>query len=345
MATAEDPRESDNHPRRRTILIGHAAAEQQLLRAYQSGRMHHAWLFAGPRGIGKATLAYRLGRFILEHPDPRQVQDCSTLYVPPEAGVARRIVSRGHPDLLVLERQFDPKRERLKTEIVIDDAREASAFFARTAGEGGWRICIVDSADDLNSASANALLKILEEPPARCLFLLISHRPGALLSTIRSRSLRIDLRPLRDEEALGVVKEVYGAETEDQSALERAAVLSAGSPGRAIELLANKGAEIFDGFRNTVSERGSLQPVEQFRLADRFSGRDGAEDFDVFCELLLDWTAGEARRLASGGKGAALAGAHDAIAHSIRLTNALNLDRRQAILDAMSRLEEAMKAA
>jgi DNA polymerase-3 subunit delta' len=307
--------------------------------------MHHAWLFAGPQGIGKATLAYRLARFILEHPDPRQVQDYSTLYVPPEAGVARRIVSRGHPDLLVLERQFDPKRERLKSEIVIEDAREASEFFSRTAGAGGWRICIVDSADDLNSASANALLKILEEPPQRSLFLLISHRPGALLSTIRSRSLRLDLRPLTDEETLAVVKDVYGGEGQDESALARAAALSGGSPGRALELLNNKGAEIFDTFRSTIAERGGLQPAEQFRLADRFSGRDGAEEFDIFCELLLNWAAGEARRFATVEKGSALAGAHEEIAHSIRLTNALNLDRRQAILDAMSRLEEAMKAA
>ncbi|MFO0993696.1 MAG: DNA polymerase III subunit delta' [Hyphomicrobiales bacterium] len=345
MATAEDPRETDIHPRRRTNLVGHREAEQQLLRAYQSGRMHHAWLLAGPRGIGKATLAYRLARFILEFPKPGLAKDRSTLYVAPEAGVARRIVSRGHPDLLVLERQFDPKRERLKSEIVIEDAREASEFFSRTAGEGGWRICIVDSADDLNSASANSLLKILEEPPSRCLFLLVSHQPGSLLRTIRSRSLRLDLRPLNSDETLAVVKEVYGGEGQDESDLARAAILSAGSPGRALELLANKGAEIFTGFRTAMSERGSLQPAEQFRLADRFSGRDGAEDFDIFCELLLDWTAGEARRFAGAGKGAAMAGAHGDIAHSIRLTNALNLDRRQAILDAMSRLEEAIKAA
>jgi hypothetical protein len=112
-----------------------------------------------------------------------------------------------------------------------------------------------------------------------------------------------------------------------------------------LEFLANKGAEVFETFRTTFAGRGTLEPAEKFRLADRFSGRDGAEDFDVFCELLLDWTAGEARRLAGAGTGATLAGAHGEIAHSIRLTNALNLDRRQAILDAMSRLEEAMKAA
>ncbi|MBL8895360.1 MAG: DNA polymerase III subunit delta' [Rhizobiales bacterium] len=345
MTTAEDPRETDIHPRRRTNLIGHREIEQQLLRAYQSGRMHHAWLLAGPRGIGKATLAYRLARFILQFPNPESALDRSTLYVPPEASAARRIVSRGHPDLLVLERQFDPKRERLKSEIVIEDARGASEFFSRTAGEGGWRICIVDSADDLNSASANSLLKILEEPPARCLFLLVSHQPGSLLRTIRSRSLRLDMRPLNGDETLAVVKEVYGGEGQDDSELARAAILSAGSPGRALELLANKGAEIFDSFRTSISERGGLQSAERFRLADRFSGRDGAEDFDIFCELFLDWMAGEARRFAGAGKGAALAGAHGDIAHSIRLTNALNLDRRQAILDAMSRLEEAIKAA
>jgi len=344
MAGAEDPRETEHHPRKRTSLIGHADAEQQLLRAYQSGRMHHAWLLGGPRGIGKATLAYRLARFVLAFPHADLAKPRNSLFVPAEAGVARRIAARAHADLLVVERQFDPKRERLKSEIVIEDAREASGFFSRTAGEGGWRVCIVDSADDLNSASANALLKVLEEPPAQCLFLLISHRPGALLRTIRSRSLRLDLGPLTPEETLGVVSEVYGAE-EDPQALQRAATLSAGSPGRALELLASKGAEIFDGFRASVAERGTLQLADQFRLADRFSGRDSGADFDIFCELLLDWAAAEARRSAAGGRGAALAGAHGEIAHSIRLANALNLDRRQAILDAMSRLEEAMKAA
>ena len=185
---------------------------------------------------------------------------------------------------------------------------------------------------------------MIEEPPARCLFILVSHRPGSLLSTIRSRSLRLDLRSLTPDETLKVIKDVHGDEEEPQ-ALERAAELSAGSPGRALELLASQGAEIFSEFRTTIAARGTIGLAEQFKLAGRFSGRDGGEDFDIFCELLLDWTAGQARRWAGASKGAVLAGAHGEIAHSIRLTNALNLDRRQAILDAMSRLEEAMKAA
>jgi DNA polymerase-3 subunit delta' len=343
MAAADDPRETDFHPRRRTSLAGHVDAEQKLLRAYQGGRMHHAWLIAGPRGIGKATLAYRLARFILQYPDPAAIKDRASLFVPTEAPVARRIAARGHADLLVLERQFDPKRERLKSEIVIDDTREAGQFFARTAGEGGWRICIVDPADDLNLASANALLKLIEEPPSRCLFLLVSHRPGSLLRTIRSRSLRLDLRPLSESETLGVLKEVCG-EGEDAAALERASALSGGSPGRALDLLAAKGAEHFEAFRTAIAARSVIPLAEQFRLAERFAGRDGGDDFEIFCALLLDWTAGEAKRMAGASRGAALAGAHDEIAHSIRLTNALNLDRRQTVLDAMSRLEQAMKA-
>ena len=135
----------------------------------------------------------------------RTAPRCSS---PPRRLSARRIAARGHADLLVLERQFDLKRERLKSEIVIDDTSEAGQFFARTAGEGGWRICIVDPADDLNIASANALLKLIEEPPSRCLFLLVSHRPGSLLGTIRSRSLRLDLRPLSQSETSAVLTEV-----------------------------------------------------------------------------------------------------------------------------------------
>src|SRR5262245_31361465 len=170
---AEDPRETENHPRRRIDLRGHRAAEALLLRQYASGRMHHGWLFVGPRGIGKATLAYRLARFVLTHADPASAGESTNLYVPPDSPVAHRIAARGHADLFTLERAYDAKSERLKTEIAVDDVRRASGLFARTAGEGGWRICIVDAADDLNTESANALLKILEEPPAQSLFIMV----------------------------------------------------------------------------------------------------------------------------------------------------------------------------
>src|SRR5262245_46196 len=120
---AEDPRETERHPRRRTDLKGHQAAEETLIRQRASGRMHHAWLFAGPKGIGKATLAYRLARFLLTFPDPGKAGERPSLFVPAEAPVSHRIAARGHADLITLERAYDVKTERLKSEIAVDDVR------------------------------------------------------------------------------------------------------------------------------------------------------------------------------------------------------------------------------
>lgn len=338
---AEDPRENEHHPRRRTDLVGHQSVEETLLRQLGSGRMHHGWLFAGPRGIGKATLAYRLARFLLAFPDPGAAAGRSSLFVPAEAPVAHRIAARGHADLITLERAYDAKAERLKTEIVVDDVRKASGFFGRTAGEGGWRICIVDAAEDLNTESANALLKILEEPPARSLFILVSHQAGRLLPTIRSRCLRLDLPPLTEADTVAVV-----ATMADQPAdeIERAARLSKGSPGRALELLNSQGAKYFDLLRQIMSRSQNIDLAAKTSIADGLQGRDMAEDFTIFSELLLSFVADIARRAALAGEGAALARAHEEIGHSLRLANALNLDRRQTILDALTVLGSAKAA-
>ncbi len=177
------------HPRDTFALFGQAQAERALLHEYRSGRIAHAWLIGGPAGIGKATLAYRMARFALAHPDPKAdaVQRATSLAVPPDSPVARRVAGRAHPDLLVLEREPDDKG-KMRTVITVDQVRRTVGFFGSTAGEGGWRVCIVDSADELKyPEGSNALLKMLEEPPPRALFLVVSHAPGRLLPTIRSR--------------------------------------------------------------------------------------------------------------------------------------------------------------
>lgn len=338
---AEDPREGPDHPRRRTELKGHQAAEETLLRQFRSGRMHHGWLFAGPRGIGKATLAYRLARFILTYPEPRAAGERASLFVPAEAPVAHRIASRGHADLISLERAYDAKAERLKTEIAVDDVRKASAFFSRTAGEGGWRICIVDAAEDLNTESANALLKILEEPPAHSLFILVSHQAGRLLPTIRSRCLRLDLAPLSEADTRAVLETLGEHKPEE---LARAAQLSQGSPGRALELLNSQGAKYFDLLRQLMSRAQNIDLAAKISIADGLQGRDMAQDYAIFCELLLTHVGDLARRSALAGQGASFARAHEEIGHSLRLANALNLDRRQTILDALTVLGSAKAA-
>ncbi|MET0469591.1 MAG: DNA polymerase III subunit delta', partial [Xanthobacteraceae bacterium] len=185
-------------PRETTVLHGHAEAERALLEAYRGRRFHHAWLIAGPAGIGKATLAYRMARFVLAHPDPRTpaVQRATSLHVDTDHPVARRIAAQAHGDLLVLERTVNEKTNKLRQDIQVDDVRRTVTFFGSTAGEGGWRVAIVDAVDELNREGANALLKILEEPPRRAVLLLVSHSAARVLPTIRSRCRLLALRPL-----------------------------------------------------------------------------------------------------------------------------------------------------
>jgi len=339
MKAAEDnpdPRDTAWHPRRRIALYGHGAAEALLLQAVRSGKLHHAWLLAGPRGIGKATLAYRFARFLMQFPDGG---GRTSLQVAAEAAGARRIAASAHPDVLVIERAYDAKNKRIKSEIAVDDARLAGNFFALTAGAGGWRVAIVDAADDLNGESANALLKILEEPPPKSVFLLVAHRPGVLLRTIKSRCIHMELSPLNLDDTMRVLREISPGT--DESALRRAAELSGGSPGRALELLDSKGAQAFANFLS----RPKLTPAVRIEIGNYFSGRDTGGDFDIFCELLVSWTAARAREAGLQGGGASLARAHDGIAHSIRQANALNLDRRQTAVDALTLLDEALRAA
>src|SRR5437763_12254789 len=189
-------------PRANPDLFGHEAAETALRRLFEQHRLPHALLLTGPRGIGKATLAFRLARFVLARStgelEPGLFGDPAGegLAIPPDSGVFRRVASGGHADLLTVERAYDPRRRRLRGEIVVDDVRAIASFLRLTPAEGGWRVVIVDGADEMNRNAANALLKILEEPPSRALLLLVAHSPGRLLPTIRSRCRRFPLMPL-----------------------------------------------------------------------------------------------------------------------------------------------------
>ena len=188
MSEAED--DDPFAPRRQSELIGQTAAEAEFLSAYNGGRLPHAWLIAGPRGVGKATLAFRIARFVLaqgsdstQRPDdgpglfgeplPKSVP--SSLHVAPDHPVFRRVASGGHSDLRVYERTVNAKTGRLHRDIAVDEIRDVRSFLSLTPAEGAWRVVIVDSADDMNPNSANALLKILEEPPARALLLVVTH--------------------------------------------------------------------------------------------------------------------------------------------------------------------------
>ena len=218
------------HPRETTALYGHGDSEQALLDAYRGGRLPHAWLLGGPAGIGKATLAYRMARFVLAHPDPAAsaVQKATSLHLDPEHPVARRVAAQAQGDLLVLVRTINEKTGKLRQDIQVDDVRRTVSFFGSTAGEGGWRVALVDSVDELNDEGANALLKVLEEPPRRALLLLVSHSAHRVLPTIRSRCRLLALRPLSHDDVARAAAAATGAKADDAN-VKAAAAIAEGS--------------------------------------------------------------------------------------------------------------------
>lgn len=348
MDEITDPRETPRHPRLNRRLIGHEGPEGRLFSAYLSGRMHHAWLLAGPRGIGKATLAYRFAKFVLRHPDAATLRRDPPNGLDVAAGdpVSRLVNARSHPDLLILQRAVNLETGRLKSGIAVDEAHEVRQFFQRTPAMGGWRICIVDPADELNKVAANALLKVLEEPPARSAFLIVSHAPGQLLATIRSRCIRLDVKPLSSDQVVEALGELQPRADTAEDELRAIAGLAEGSPGRALELMGSDGARLFLRFRKLADGRPPFPRRPLLDIAGSLQRRDASEDFPVFTGLVSDWVAVTARRLALGNDGEAAhpwARAHQDIEHSIRRANALNLDRRQVLLEAFATIEEAAR--
>jgi DNA polymerase III subunit delta' len=322
----EDPREVPWHPRLAPRVSGHEQALQQFTEAFDAGRAHHAWLITGASGIGKATFAYKCAVHVLaEGANAAQVQ--------------RWLTSRSHPDFAVLERTFnDSKPKRLRSEISVEDVRGFSGFFERTASVGGWKVGLVDCVDDLNTESANALLKLVEEPPAKALLLLVCHQPGKALRTLRSRCLRLPLSRLADDQTSAIVESLPLDPKPNPEALARACRLSNGRPGLALQLLDNAGAKAFDQFVASRQRNASLYSS----IATHFSNRAAAvADYDVFMDLLLDWLAGQAAHHASPG----LAQLHATLTQKSSITAGYNLDRRVAVLEALTLLDEALNAA
>jgi DNA polymerase-3 subunit delta' len=273
------------HPRETTSLHGHAAAEQAFLDAYR-GRMPHAWLIGGPRGIGKATLAYRMARFVFAHPDPTDAGKAGSLALPAGHPAVRRVAAQGHPDLLVLERTVGDTG-KLRTQIAVDDVRRTIGFFGSTAGEGGWRVCIVDSADELNAAGANALLKILEEPPAKALLIVVSHAPGRLLPTIRSRCRRLALRALDADDVARALAGVLQREI-DEPEIKAAAAASDGSVARALDLIGGAALAVRERVNAMLDALPVVDPMALHALGDAL-GRSDETAFAAFVDAVRDW--------------------------------------------------------
>jgi DNA polymerase III subunit delta' len=338
-------------PQENPELIGQAAAERALFDAARSGRLAHGWLLAGPRGVGKATLAYRFARFLLACADgaPRGLFGDAPegLAVDPGNPVFRRVASGAHPDLRRVSRGVNPKTGRPRSEIVVDDVREAIAFLRLTPSEGGWRVIVVDGAEDMNRNAASALLKVLEEPPARAILLLVSHAPGRLLATIRSRCRKLEL-PALSAEALG---EVLARQMPDLPDSDRrlVAALSEGSIGRAMALAESGGIELYRDLVELLLALPKIDTPGLHRQADRVARSGAEETFRLAGELLIGWLArmlrlaatgnaaleilpGEAacmRRLGERGGPGRWLEFIEAAQRQLALVDAINLDRRQ----------------
>lgn len=358
------------HPRTNPYLKGHEEGERMLLDAFNSGRMHHAWLITGPKGIGKATLAYRFARFVLGQApkdagpglfgDDLPATAPENLEMSPDNPVFQRIAAGGHGDLLSIERRVNEKTGKLKTVIDVDSVREVGAMMTQTAAEGGWRVVVIDAADEMNPNAANAVLKVLEEPPKNALLLLVSHNPGRLLPTIRSRCRTLQLRPLRDDLVVDLTG-VYAPHVGPEDA-RRLAALSDGSIGRALGLVEEGGLELYAELMALLRTLPNLNVKALHALADKVA-RAGADDaFHTVTGLMRWWL--ERMVLHAAGKSPAEGEDADLMAYLaaqasldrwflvwekinqlVARTDGLNLDKKQVILDLFLGIESTVRPA
>jgi DNA polymerase III subunit delta' len=352
-------------PWRNDRLLGHGAAEETMLAASQSGRLHHAWLITGPRGIGKATLAWRFARYLLcggkggglfgDAPEGLEVAS--------DALGRSLIDARSHPDLFHLRRTLNTDTGRMRAEISVDDVRDLGGFMHMTPAMGASRVAIVDSADEMNRNSANAVLKILEEPPPNAVLLIVAHAPGRLLPTIRSRCRRLALKSLDDDTVVKLLGEhAPDTKPEERQALAR---LAEGSIGRALELSSAGSLELY---REMVEVLATLPDLDMPRLhgfAERFArrGEEANADWRSLNYLFDGWLKGLARQAAlsaeaapvvpveSGLRTRLLTGAtldrwleaSDKVAELFNRADAVNLDRKQTVMGSFFALQSAMR--
>ncbi len=336
------------HPREMLWFGGDSSAEQVLLDACRSGKLHHAWLLTGPEGIGKATLAYRFARFLLAYPDltSPKVRTARDLSVPTDHPVTGQVARQSHPDLAVIRRGLTKDGKSLRTEIAVDDVRDGLSIFRVTSGTGGWRIIIVDAADDLNRSSANALLKMLEEPPARAVFLLIAHRPGALLPTIRSRCRTMRLAALDEASVVDGLSRLSDA---SEVAINSAAQAADGSLRTGLALLDSGASLIRREAGKLLADLRQQDQKAAMALFDKATGKAGAANFGMILDIVEKHLRASIHdgitTKAHSATLAARAELWEKLRRSARDVETYNLDRRPFLLSIFSELADIERRA
>lgn len=323
-------------------FVGHAQAAEHLVTAYRAGKLPHALILAGPQGIGKATLAFHFAHHLLRHGDSA-VSPEALASPDPASSLFRQVASGAHPGVLHLTRPLNDKTKNFKSAVTVDEVRKVGRFLSMTAHDGGWRIVIVDPADDMNVNAANALLKSLEEPPGRTMFILVAHSLGALLPTIRSRCQTVRLQPLAREEVETVLDGFDLAFPTDP--VSRSALLerAAGSPRNAVLLQQYGGVDIAEALEGASRQRDI---TAWHKIADAVAGRDQAIAFDLFNRHALDMLANAAVEAAGAnalGQAKLLSDTWQEARDAISDAETYNLDKKQHALIMIERLNAAMR--
>jgi DNA polymerase-3 subunit delta' len=333
--------EGFSHPRESEGLVGQDDALARAARAIRGGRPPQAWLISGPPGVGKATLAYRIARYLLVY----GATDAgpADLSVTANAPAALQVAAGAHPGLLVLKRGINPDTGKRMTVTGVNEIRKLGEFFGMTSGAGGWRVAIVDTADDMNDAAANALLKLLEEPPSRAMLLLVANVPGRLLTTIRSRCQRLALRPLEPAVLEVELKRLLpGLDSKERASLAR---LSGGSIGMAVQLADGDGVSLAADADRLIGESADPDVPALLSLADRLNRiTDGLDTFGAFLAQALAERI-RARAMVAGTRLDRWVDARESLNLSFERTAALYLDPRQTVLGAARLLSGAARGA
>lgn len=324
-------------------ILGHDTALTTLSEAWDSGRLAHAWLISGPAGIGKATLAWRFARRVLASESAGLAGE--GIETDPNHPDIRQIIAGSHADCRLVRRSYTKKSPyRFRTEISVEDVRDAGAFLHHTAGQSSWRCLIVDAADEMNTNAQNALLKMLEEPPARTLILLVAHAPSRLLPTIRSRCRALTLRGLSNAQ----VAEVMGRKKPDLDPADLKVIseISDGSPGRALDLAQSNGLALYREVISLVEPLPHLDTERLHAASDKFGGAAGEASYRTFLEILKWWLLRHIREGAtSHGQGPLepWLAAWEKIDELAGRADSVNLDRKQVVLNTFFELSAAAR--